>query len=186
MNDRSFEILTVAEAAGRLDLSEVRVRTLLQTGALGGARDNQGRWMVHLPPGGPPISAGVDTHVEADDAIEILLDQIVEMREADRLHSNELARQTALIERQQVALDRALALLEDANSRTKRLEITVERAHTVAERGLHQLETAVAELKASEKRSLRTADILGRAVDLIAKLGRRQRTRATAASADRH
>lgn len=138
--------LSVAEAAERLGVSTLRVRQFVAEGRLVGLRDNTGRLRVIVPPDGP----GPRRHA-AEDAAELLLDEILELRHERSEAAVDTARLVALVERQQSLLDSAAATIEAADRRALTHEGQTARALSLLERALAQAEAQRAALARNER-----------------------------------
>jgi len=128
--------LTVDEAAQRLGVSTIRLRLWIREKRVEALLDNQGRWRVRLnvdPNTVAPVPLTGPT-----DAIDVLIDEIMELRLAVADTKRTAERLEILAARQQQVLDRALARAE------------AERAGRIA----------------AERRATALADQVGRSLDL--------------------
>ena len=152
--------LSVPEAAERLGISTVRVRQYIRSGQLQGFRDNRGHWRVV-----PPLSSRERLAAEAGgelseaDAVDLLVDEILELRDSLAERESRLARLDTLVERQQAALDRAVMLADQlrgerdaALDRAAAKEAESERLKALLDRTLAQLDAALARLDAEGRK----------------------------------
>ena len=160
MNGQSA--VSVAEAAAGLGVSTLRVRAHLRAGTLAGYRDNHGHWRVRLDGAALPALAGT-----ADEAAitELLIEELLELRDAQAETAETAARLRQVIERQQDLLDRALTLHEAGKPASDEAPLaTLDRAVGLAERAVLRAEAdsaqAVQKLRARD-------ELLDRALNLL-------------------
>lgn len=146
------DTVSVAEAAARLGLSTLKVRAHLHAGHLSGFRDNRGHWHVRLDVAALPTLTGA-----ADDRqiIDLLLEEVLELRDQSAGQEETIARLAALVEKQQAMLERALAAREAARP-DDALQPALTRALALAEQALTRAE---AERARAEQR-IRARDVL--------------------------
>lgn len=143
--------LSLEEAARRLGVSRLRLREAIAVGALAARRDNHGFWRVSLE-GGPDAKRSVGAaRVPPQQLIELLFDEIEELTALLAERSDDVARLGAVVDRQQVLLDRALRFAESADTADMRAptghhEALHERSHALIDRALSQLAKRDAEL----------------------------------------
>ncbi|MEM9048847.1 MAG: hypothetical protein AAGC92_09020 [Pseudomonadota bacterium] len=175
------DYLPLADAAGRLGISRLKLREAVAKGLLPARRDNHGRLRVDLASAPGDLSEATARETAAPEAlIEALFDEIEELT-AEREEAGETAAHfAALAARQQEALDQMAAALEAAQAETHRLTGLLERAldlaesldagtapaNAVTERALALLEETAGALEASRIEGTRLASLLTRAVAL--------------------
>jgi len=160
--DQSSESpLSVREAAERLGISTVRVRQYVRAGQLQGFRDNRGHWRV-VPPLSTreQLAAAAGSELSESDAVDLLVDEILELRDSLGEREDRLARLVTLVERQQTALDRSVALADSlrderdaALARATASEREGARMKALLDRTLQRLDDALTCLDATDKRS---------------------------------
>ena len=156
--------MSVADAAAQLGMSTLRLRAHLHAGHLDAYRDNRGQWRVHLD--GRALPALPESPDERR-INELLVEELLELREAQAAQEETIGRLTALAQRQQEllaravdqaeaaetgpALERALRLAEQAVSRaeaeTARAEGRIRARDALLERALRLLEGLVREVE---------------------------------------
>lgn len=105
------ELLDIDAAAAQLGLSSLRVRQLIRENRLVAVRDNHGRWRVPMPQA--PIAAA--QYAQAPDeaaGVEILMEEALELRARLLERERAIESMTALLDRQQNALDQAVDRIE--------------------------------------------------------------------------
>ncbi|HET9018550.1 MAG TPA: hypothetical protein VFN46_03130 [Acetobacteraceae bacterium] len=158
--------MSVAEAAAQLGMSTLRLRAHLHAGHLDAYRDNRGQWRVHLDGRALPALPEAPDERRIN---ELLVEELLELREAQAAQEETIGRLTALAQRQQEllaraveraeandaaagpALERALRLAEQAVSRaeaeTARAEGRIRARDALLERALRLLEGLVREVE---------------------------------------
>ncbi len=141
----STTYLTVEEAAERLGVSSVRVRLWIREKRVEATLDNRGCWRVRLdhdPRDVPPVPIS-----SSDAAVDILIDEIMELRQALAEQKQASERLQVLVERQQEVLERAVtraetdrAARQDAKAKSDRLEGGLQRAMDLADTALRLIE----------------------------------------------
>ena len=131
--------LTVAAAARRLGVSTLRIRQFVAEGRLAAMRDNRGRLRVRIGPEGvrPPAEGA------AASPADLLMDELLEMREDGAERDAQLERLQRLVGEMSGLLGRALDALEQAKAgaaeeraRAAAFRDQTARALEVAERAL--------------------------------------------------
>jgi excisionase family DNA binding protein len=167
--------LSVREAAERLGISTVRVRQYLRSGQLRGFRDNRGHWRV-VPPlqSRERLAAEAGAELSESDAVDLLVDEILELRDTLNEREERLARLDTVVERQQSALDRAMSQVSElraerdaALARASAGEAESERLRELLARTLERLEDALARLAAEDSRHKSALATLDRALSLL-------------------
>ncbi len=167
--------LSVREAAERLGISTVRVRQYVRSGQLRGFRDNRGHWRI-VPPlqSRERLAAEAGTELSESDAVDLLVDEILELRDTLGEREERVNRLDALAERQQTALDRAVRELNQAQAerdaalaRATSSESEGKRLSALLARTLEQLEQALARLAAEDKSHRAALATLDRALVLL-------------------
>jgi excisionase family DNA binding protein len=143
----STTYLTVDEAADRLGVSTIRVRLWIREKRIEAILDNQGHWRVRLegdPREVPPVPVA-----DAMEAVDVLIDEIMELRHALAEQKQAAERLQILVGRQQQVLEQAVGQAEaeratrlDAESKSEKLEGGLRRALDVADAALGLVETA--------------------------------------------
>jgi len=136
--------ISVREAAERLGISSVRVRHYLRVGRLAGFRDNRGHWRISTPlTSVDELRAGPTIDISAADAADLLVDEIIELKDILAERDGQLARMGALLERQQGALEDAARIAgkerterRAAEARIAQLSDALSRALAVSEEAL--------------------------------------------------
>lgn len=167
--------LSVSEAAERLGISTVRVRQYVRAGQLRGFRDNRGHWRI-VPPlqSRERLAADAGAELSESDAVDLLVDEILELRDIAGEREERLTRLDALAGRQQSALDRAVKELNEvqaerdaALARAKASESENERLNVLLTRTLERLEEALARLAADDTKHRAVLATLDRALTLL-------------------
>jgi methyl-accepting chemotaxis protein len=166
--DMGDGFLTLAEAAGRLGISRLKLREGIAKGVISARRDNEGRWRVDLGALPADVKRAVNG-VAADpaDLMGALFDEIEELA-ADLAQSQEVVgrltalagtqsemieRLTGIVETRTAERDRlgeiagkALGAAEEAESRAARLQSTADRALGLLDRAAGTLEGVQGEI----------------------------------------
>ena len=162
------ELLDVDRAAARLGVSTLRIRQMILEGRLEGVRDNHGRLRLRAPIEVRPRPARPPEHKQ-ELAVELLIDEIMELRQelADKQQAFE--RMTAVAERQQQALDKALTQLEEARKvateTVPALAAQRDRAAAAAARAMDMIEKS----PAAPARMAETTSLLDRVLRLLSR-----------------
>ena len=153
------DAMSVAEAAARLGLSTLKVRAHLHAGHLAGFRNNRGHWRVRLDGAALPPLQG-----EADERQinELMLEELLELRDQHAAQEETISRLTALVERQQALLEKSLAERESRHQ--EGLQPALTRALEVAEKAVARAE---AEKARAEQRIRARDELLERALGLM-------------------
>jgi excisionase family DNA binding protein len=140
--------LSLDEVASRLGVTRLRVREAIAAGALRARRDNRGFWRVTLDAAEEAAGRMASLRVEPTQLVEILFDEVEEATAALAERSADVERLTALIDRQQELMERALRAAEGRKAAVpeERLAALNERSQTLIDRALTQLEARDAEL----------------------------------------
>jgi len=143
----STTYLSVEEAAEQLGVSSIRVRLWIREKRIEATLDNRGRWRVRLngdPREVPPVPVA-----DPVEAIDILIDEIMELRHAlaEQKHTSE--RLQILVGRQQEVLEQAVtraeterAARQNAEVKSDKLEGGLRRALDLADTALRLIEKA--------------------------------------------
>ena len=167
--------LSVREAAERLGISTVRVRQYIRSGQLRGFRDNRSHWRV-MPPlhSRERLAAEAGAELSESDAVDLLVDEILELRDTLGEREERLAQVDALAERQQAALDRAIKTLngvqaerDAALARAAASEAEAARLRELLARTLDRLEEALARMASEDKQHRSVLTTLDRALTLL-------------------
>jgi excisionase family DNA binding protein len=167
--------LSVLEAAERLGISTVRVRQYIRSGKLRGFRNNRGHWRV-VPPlqSREQLAAEAGAELSESDAVDLLVDEILELKDTLAEREERLTRLDSLIARQQQAFDRAISERNDV--RAERDAALVRAAASEGESGrlrellgrtLDRLEEALARLTDADKRHRSALTTLDRALTVL-------------------
>lgn len=188
--------ISVREAAERLGISSVRVRHYLRVGRLAGFRDNRGHWRIATPlTSVDELRAGPTIDISAADAADLLVDEIIELKDLLAERDGQLARIGALVERQHVALDdaariagrernerlaaeariaqlseglaRALAISDEALAKASRAEENNARLKSELAEKARDLSAVTARLAETEAQNKRLGATLDRALKLL-------------------
>jgi len=166
--------ISVREAAERLGISSVRVRHYLRVGRLAGFRDNRGHWRIATPLiSVEDLRAGPTIDISAADAADLLVDEIIELKDLLTERDGQLARLGALVERQQVALEDAARIAGKERNERNSSEARVAQLSEALSRALALSDEAVARLRTTEDDNAKLrADLAQRADELAAALAR--------------
>ncbi|MGE0734177.1 MAG: hypothetical protein AB7G15_17490 [Alphaproteobacteria bacterium] len=136
-------LLSIADAAQQLGITTIRLRQMIRDGQIAATRDNLGRARVTLPSDfSVPTSASPANPADGA-AVDILIDEILELREELGERDRGIAKLIDLAERQQKALERAVVRLEAVTGEAGRSATVAEqrdRAVALAERAVAQLD----------------------------------------------
>jgi excisionase family DNA binding protein len=149
MTDPSSDAwLSLDEVASRLGVTRLRVREAIAAGVLRARRDNRGFWRVTLDAPEEAAARMASLRVEPTQLVEILFDEVEEMTAALAERSADVNRLTALVDRQQELLERALRAAEGQQTPapSERLAALNDRSQTLIDRALTELEARDAEL----------------------------------------
>jgi uncharacterized coiled-coil DUF342 family protein len=120
------------------------------------------------------LAAEAGTELSESDAVDLLVDEILELRDTQAEREERLTRLDALVERQHAALDRAFAELDDlraerdaALARATASEHEGARLRELLARTLERLEEALARLVAEDNRHRSALGALDRALNLL-------------------
>ena len=138
--------LSLDEAAARLHVSRLRVREAIVAGVIPGRRDNRGFWRVSLDDAtrvGERIAA---IKIAAPQAVELLFDEVEEVTALLGERRAEVQKLTAIVERQQDLIERALRLAETDAAKPPSVPVDLftaqsERSHALLDRALTDLQT---------------------------------------------
>lgn len=159
--------LSLDEAAERLGVSRLRVREAIAAKAIAARRDNHGFWRVSLPDGAAGVKRRMnETRPDPQQLIEMLFDEIEELNGlmAERAANQE--RMSALVVRQQSALERAISLAE----RSADPGLDVEQMVTLNDRSQKLIEQTLARLEAQNTDLSKLTGLLDRALSTVAGL----------------
>jgi excisionase family DNA binding protein len=159
--------LSLDEAAERLGVSRLRVREAIAAKAIAARRDNHGFWRVSLPEGAAGVMRRInETRPDPQQLVEMLFDEIEELNGlmAERAANEE--RMSALIVRQQSALERAISCAE----RSADPKLDVERVATLNDRSQKLIERTLAKLEAQDADLSKMTGLLDRALATVAGL----------------
>ena len=164
---RSDAWLSLEEASSRLGVPRLRLREAIAVGVIEARRDNRGFWRVSVQ-----NLAAVRDRVAAARAtpaqlMELLFDDVEEATAVLAERESDLERLSAVVERQQALIEQALRLAEGAGSSetsmVAKFAVLNERSQALIDRALSGLETRDADLST-------TTGMLGRAMDVAARL----------------
>jgi len=162
--DSNPGFLSLAEAAGRLGLSRLKLREAIAKGVIPARRDNQGRWRVDLAamPGDIRAATGA---VAADPGalMEALFDEIEELTGDLEAAQGLTTRLTTLAGAQGAALERATAALEQTVAERDRFAELTGRALTAAA----EAETRAAALQLTTDRAIGLLDRAAGAIEVM-------------------
>ncbi len=167
--------LSVREAAERLGISTVRVRQYIRSRQLRGFRDNRGHWRV-VPPlqSREQLAAEAGTELSESDAVDLLVDEILELGDTLGEREERLTRLVTLVERQQATLDRTFAELNGVRAERDAAlacaaasESENKHLRDLLERTIERLEEALARLAVADKSHRATLATLDRALNLL-------------------
>lgn len=139
--------LSVEEAAERLGVSSLRVRLWIREKRIAATLDNRGQWRVRLD--GDPRDVPPTPVADPIEAVDALIDEIMELRHTLAEQKQASQRLQILVERQQEVLEQAVARAEaervarqDAEARSDGLERGLERALDLADAAVRLIEKA--------------------------------------------
>ena len=139
--------LTVDEAAERLGISTIRLRLWIREKRVQAVVDNQGRWRVRLD--ADPSNVAPVPMSDPTQAVDVLIDEIMELRQALNESRQSAERLKILAGRQQEVLAQAIDRAETeraaraaAEERAVALDDRVKRALDIAEAALVRAERA--------------------------------------------
>jgi hypothetical protein len=168
MTDESSDAwLPLDEAALRLGVSRIRLREAIAADAVSARRDNRGFWRVSLTEGtGASIRRIRETPADPSKLIELLFDEIEDLNALldDRTASEALM--AALIERQQILLDRALSLAEKPAASGR----DAERVAALQDRSQLLIKQTLGKIEARDAEVSRLTDLMDRALTTVAGL----------------
>ena len=168
MTDESSDAwLSLDEAALRLGVSRIRLREAIAADAVSARRDNRGFWRVSLTEGaGAAIRRIRETPADPSKLIELLFDEIEDLNALldDRTASEALM--AALIERQQILLDRALSLAEKPAASGR----DAERVAALQDRSQLLIEQTLGKIEARDAEVSRLTGLMDRALTTVAGL----------------
>jgi hypothetical protein len=157
--------LSLEEAAARVGVSRMRMREAIAAGLCKGRRDNRGLWRVALGENLAALKSRIETARVAPGAlVELLFDEIEENSLMLAERDATLDRMSALVERQQEILARALSLAE------ARAPAELDRIAAVNERATALIETAFQKLSSRDNEVFNLTGLLDRAFAMISKL----------------
>lgn len=176
-HEKSF--LTVAEAAERLGTTRLRVREAVALSLLKARRDNEGRLRVDLP-NDAALPKGKSADLEPEAVLEFLFDDIEELENEVAARDTQIATLTALLARQDEALERSDQILSDMQIEKARLAEMLDRAFShldnatnretrlqdVSDRAMEALDQTVRAAEAEAQKSAKLQDMLERAISL--------------------
>lgn len=164
-------LLDVDQAAARLGVSTLRIRQMILEGRLDGVRDNRGHLRLRAPLEPRPRPTETGTHKQ-ELAVELLLDEIMELRHALGEKQQSFDALSGIAARQQAALERALALVERRGATPARMDELMEqrdRAVALADRALDMIDKS----PAAPARLAKTNSLLDRVLRLLDRRERR-------------
>jgi DNA repair exonuclease SbcCD ATPase subunit len=155
--------ISVGEAAERLGISSVRVRHYLRVGRLAGFRDNRGHWRIATPlVSAAELKAGPTIDISAADAADLLVDEILELKDLLAERDHQVARLGALIERQQQALEDAARQAAERCAERDAARERLEQLSRALDRALEMSEQALAKSAEQERENERLQALLAR------------------------
>jgi HPt (histidine-containing phosphotransfer) domain-containing protein len=164
---RSDAWLSLEEAARRLGVSRLRLREGIAAGVIEARRDNRGFWSVPMQDPDDARDRISTARVTPEQLLELLFDDVEEATAALAERDADIERLSAVVERQQALIEQALRLAEGAGSSEAPAAVKLaqlsERSHALLERALSGLEARDADLSV-------TTGMLGRALDVAARL----------------
>ncbi|MEM8801423.1 MAG: hypothetical protein AAGF55_02700 [Pseudomonadota bacterium] len=175
--------LTVAEAAERLGTTRLRVREAVALSLLKARRDNEGRLRVDLP-NDVALPKGKSTELDPEAVLEFLFDDIEELENEVVSRDARIATLTALLARQDEALERSDRILSELQIEKTRLAEMLDRAFShldnatnrearlqdVSDRAMETLDQTLRAAEAEAQKSAKLQDMLERAI-LLAEQG---------------
>lgn len=143
--------LSLDEVASHLGVTRLKVREAIAAGVLRAQRDNRGFWRATLGAARQASDRIAAAKVAPTQLVEILFDEVEEATAALAERNADVERLTALLDRQQELMERALRVAEHAQSQqtsvpAERLAALNARSQTLIDRALTELETRDAEL----------------------------------------
>ena len=103
--------LSVPDAAEKMGVSTLRIRQFIADGRLGAVKDNTGRWRVRLTPSAPETAGTYER--QSINIVDLLLDEIIDLRHEEAMRTAEINRLKALVMRQNVVLEKAIARAQE-------------------------------------------------------------------------
>lgn len=154
-DDSRLTFLSLAEAAGVLGVSRLKLREAIAKGLLPARRDNEGRWRVDLTAAPTDLAAATASRPALPEALMgALFDEIEELSAEAEATSAAQDRLTDLAAAQAAALDRALAALEARSAERDQLADLTGRALAAADLA----EARATALRAAADHALALAD----------------------------
>jgi excisionase family DNA binding protein len=168
MTDDSDEAwLSLDEAAERLGVSRLRLREAIAANAIAARRDNRGFWRVSLADGArAAISRVNERRADPQQLVELLFDEIEDLNAVMSERAANEGRMAALIERQQILLDRALSLAE----KPAELGVDAERLASLHDRSQRLIEEMLGKIEARDGEFSRLSGLMDRALTTVAGL----------------
>jgi excisionase family DNA binding protein len=160
--------LSLDEVASRLGVTRLKVREAIAAGVLRARRDNRGFWRVTLDAAEEAAERMGSLRVEPTQLVEILFDEVEEATAALAERSADVERLTALIDRQQELMERALKVAERAEG--QQAPVPAERLAALNERSQTLIDRALTELEARDADLAKVSGLLDRAIGAAAGL----------------